>query len=408
MSIVLHPQRRDRPIATQLIQVPAVLADGQIEVARAHGRCDAVRVERPKCAVRAHGESGDRPSVGVRRVDEAAVLCHCGPARRGLVRRHGATDEHRRAARADDVGRHTAASGLGNEQLVAQAKREPEWLDPSGRLECRGTRHAVGSDGVDVERIGVLLSHDQPASVRTEGHLRGADVRATQRTDGSRNGRRPAPVVERESGDVAAAAAVQDIQQVAVNRQADRQRPVRRNPTRQHESRRRHPKDRDVVAAGVDGEQPTPIVAQCQRALRSQSASCSCATGRHRAHRGERAVGGALEDRDSIPRNLVHEGVYRALSAVHGLHARRECDSTRCGRAGNATFLRASGETRQDRQSDLLLHGRELRESEERVLLSRQVRSDRGHGMHAGTFMRRFSRSSHLMALALDAVGAAA
>src|SRR3989454_2926888 len=144
--------------------------------------------------------------------------------------------------------------GLGNEELISQTEREPERLDAGGRI-VRGTgRRAIRADGVDVDRVGVLLGHDQRAAVAAERDLRRSDRCPAEGAAGPRNRRCPAVRIEREAGDVAAAGTVQDVEHVAPHGQADGLRSAGWNPAGQREARRADAEDGDIVAARVDGE----------------------------------------------------------------------------------------------------------------------------------------------------------
>src|SRR5439155_987881 len=83
-----------------------------------------------------------------------------------------------------------------------------------------------------VELIGVLLGDHEAAAVGTERHLRRSHVRAREGSRGARDRRESTARPEREAGDVARASRIQDIEHVAVYRQADRQRAARRGAAR--------------------------------------------------------------------------------------------------------------------------------------------------------------------------------
>src|SRR5207245_8477237 len=92
----------------------------------------------------------------------------------------------------------------------------------AGRRMVRGTgRRTIRANRKAVDRVGVLLGHDQRAAVAAERDLRRSDRRPAQGASGLRNRRSPAVRIEREAGDVAAAATVQDVEQIAAHRQAD-------------------------------------------------------------------------------------------------------------------------------------------------------------------------------------------
>jgi hypothetical protein len=62
------------------------------------------------------------------------------------------------------------------------------------------------------------------------------------------------------------------------------------------------PQHRDLVAAGVDGEQETAVVAQLERTLRGVGMTSPRASDHERGplHRGQRPIGMAVEPGDGV------------------------------------------------------------------------------------------------------------
>src|SRR6266576_919985 len=118
----------------------------------------------------------------------------------------------------------------------------------------------------------IAKADTEAAPVGTERHLRRSHVRAREGSRGARDRRESTARPEREAGDVARASRIQDIEHVAVYRQADRQRAARRGAAREGEAPPgAHAEHRHVVGAGVDGEQPAAVLAQGDGALRAEA-----------------------------------------------------------------------------------------------------------------------------------------
>src|SRR5213593_447837 len=117
---------------------------------------------------------------------------------------------------------------------------EPERRAAGGGGGGGPGRHAARVHGVQVELVGVLLGDHEAAAVGTERHLRRSHVRAREVRRGARDRRESTARPDREAGDVARASRIQDIEHVAVYRQADRQRAARRGAAREGEARGAH------------------------------------------------------------------------------------------------------------------------------------------------------------------------
>src|SRR5688572_28979777 len=107
--------------------------------------------------------------------------------------------------------------------------------------------------------------------------------------------------MEEEATDVLNATSVQDIDHPSMDGDADRHLTPRRDDVPQMQATRRHPEDRDVVAAGIDREQPAPVQRLDKGTLRSEPGAITVATGRIRPIRRQLASFRAGEGNDLVP-----------------------------------------------------------------------------------------------------------
>src|ERR1043165_3961203 len=240
MSVALDSKAGDAAIAVQLIQVAAVAADREIDIPRSHVGSAAAGVDQRDRAVVGDRESGNRAAMRVRGIAELAVLRHRGPARRSLVGRNRTARDREGAVAADQVGR-CAARRFRYEQIIAMPECEAERRPAGGRTRAPRTADAVAVDRVEIDPIGRLLRHDQPITVWAERHLRWSDTRAGQGSTRALSG------ADAEAADVSGAAGIQDVQQVAVNRDTARPDATGRDPTHEGQARRRDAERADVV-----------------------------------------------------------------------------------------------------------------------------------------------------------------
>ena len=266
-------------------------------------------------------EAGDRPAPGVGGVRVAAVLARHEPARRALMRRNGAADHGQRAVLRDGV-RRRGARGVGRHDVAALVEVEAEGRVARSCVHDRPTGDAVLADRVRVDRARRLLRDHERLAVRRERHLRRAGAAGAERPRRAGE-RRELVMAHGEPGDVPAAAGVQDVQDVVVNGQADRPDAARRDRVLKLERVVADAEVRNRVAAGVDGEQLVP--ADDDRSLRAEVRAGAEAAGRDGARGSERAVVGAREHRDGVPRSRVGERVDVTV-------VRLPCGACRCGR----------------------------------------------------------------------------
>jgi hypothetical protein len=125
-------------------------------------------------------------------------------------------------------------------------------------------------------------------------------------------------VVDGEAGDVAIAAGVEDVEQPPVQRQADRELALGRHRVAEHQPARGDLQAGDLLAARVDGEQPTAVLAEQERALGAQCvhrtgglASASSSSRGDPSRELRNTVSGARVDEDFIAlggiRHRIHD-----------------------------------------------------------------------------------------------------
>src|SRR6266545_227509 len=233
-SVVLDAERVNGPRAASLqdVQVTAVRAQRDVVHTTADERGRAVSEETNR-AVRCYAEARNR-SRPVAGVAEAAIGRYDGPAGRALMCEDGSTDDPDVATPAQCVGRRRARRcRLRHEQQIAGAECEAERRPASRRVRCELTRDTVPVDRIDVEEAGALFGYYELTGVWAERHLRRADVRAGERPRGPRDLRESAGRSDGEASDVPRTARIQDIHDVARDRDADRQRAAGRRATQQ-------------------------------------------------------------------------------------------------------------------------------------------------------------------------------
>ena len=94
-----------------------------------------------------------------------------------------------------------------------------------------------------------------------------------------------------------------------MGRDADRLRPAGRRAAEERESVRPDTEYRDIVRAGIDGEEQPPVIAQRDRALRAETGTRARAARPEAAGRRERAVAGAREHGHRVAGHLIGDGV---------------------------------------------------------------------------------------------------
>jgi len=119
-------------------------------------------------------------------------------------------------------------------------------------------------------------------------------------------------MVESKTGDVTRAAGIEQKEQVFVVRQADRSLAAGRNDVKQKQLVAAYPKDRDLVAACVYGEQPTPAIAQHQGSLRTQPGTGAQPSSSIFPGQGKRAVGCPVINQDRVARSSIGHHVDHA------------------------------------------------------------------------------------------------
>src|SRR6266516_307049 len=181
----------------------------------------AVRVEQTGGAVGRNAKTRHRARA-VAGIAEASVVVHNRPARSALMREDGAAHNLERAIPAQYVrGRRARSSSFGDEDEITRADRKAEWRTTRGCVRRPGTRDPVVIDRIDIEQTRALLGHDQLAPVRAEGDLGRTGSRAGEGLCGTGDSRQLAVVLDRESRDVARAAAIQNVGDIPMDRDAD-------------------------------------------------------------------------------------------------------------------------------------------------------------------------------------------
>src|SRR5439155_21627746 len=122
--------------------------------------------------------------------------------------------------------------------------------------------------------------------------------------------RQPATLAKPEAADVRRAPGVEGVDRVARDGDADRLNTAGPDASDQGQAGAGEGERRDVVASGVDDEQPASVVADADGALRAEARACAGPAGRELTRRRERAVRSPIEDEHSISRRGAGLGVH--------------------------------------------------------------------------------------------------
>lgn len=173
--------------------------------------------------------------------------------------------------------------------------------------------YPAGADREGVDRVGDLLGDRHLPAVGADGHVLGHVGGGAERLAATGDGRQARRGGE-EPGDVGGAAAVEDLDQPAADRDADRVGAPAGHDVAQPQ--RPAGQDRevgDLVGAGVDHQQRAAVPGQRDRALPEAGRAAADPAGVVGAGEGKRAVGAAGEDLDLISCGCVGAGVDPAV-----------------------------------------------------------------------------------------------
>ena len=205
--------------------------------------------------------------------------------------------------------------------LPRLSKSKPNGVAPTAALTIGGPATPWGPTDVGVDRARRLLGDHERLAVGRERDLRRSGATRTERTRRAGE-RRQSVVLDDEAGDVPGAARVQDVEHVPVLRQAGRRGPPEGTVAR-HSSPSCFTLNCEIVLLpALTAKRVVPVLAQDERALRTEIAARSDSTGRVRPVRRERAVLRTLEHGDRVSGWGVRERVDRAGRVMLARRAR--------------------------------------------------------------------------------------
>ena len=208
----------------------------------------------------------------------------------------------------DLIGRNRAGVGraakrFGDDQQIAIAEAEAERRH-AGRGVGRRSAQIEAGDRVGEQQVAGLFGDDKLAAVGRKLNLgragSGAHAAIAERPGGAGYMRQRPVGPYTEGGQVTAAAGVQHDQPAAVISQADGQVAVGGDLVGKDRGTRVKAERRDLVAAGIDGEEVLPVLADDQSALGTQAAAGTGSPGGERAGGVQSTVDRAVEDKNSV------------------------------------------------------------------------------------------------------------
>src|SRR5205807_7368154 len=116
-------------------QEAGAVAHGRVQ--RGTARIPGDTGEEGEAAIGLNAEAGERPTVSIRRIGIAPVVCYGDPTRGGLVGGDGGADHLQVAAASKLVGGDGAGGGLGDDQNVVARERKPERRSARRSLNVR-------------------------------------------------------------------------------------------------------------------------------------------------------------------------------------------------------------------------------------------------------------------------------